>query len=134
MNKLAFTLIELLIVLVIISALVGTLVPMFRTNKVTAQIAKANTDLDAVKTASMMYHHDTGFWPPTGSNGGGLIGTPTVANWAGPYLDRWSADPWGISYMIYDTGTSRRARSYGPDKVVGGTDNIEYILTPDTSW
>lgn len=142
MRKYGFTLIELLIVLVIISVLAGALVPMFRQNKLTAQIARASADTDAIKTSAMMYHYDTGQWPPGGispgtNTGAGLIGAPTVANWAGPYLDTWSVDPWGTSYQIYDTGTSRRIRSLGPDKAIGGTGDsaadIDIIITPNTS-
>ncbi|MFH1777016.1 MAG: type II secretion system protein GspG [Candidatus Omnitrophota bacterium] len=141
-----FTLIELLIVIAIVAILAGAMVPMFRTTQLTAQQARVNADLDSIKTASMMLHHDAGAggWPAavTPDIGEGLINDSdgaggTIGNWAGPYMDEWINDPWGNAYDIYDVvgaTTSRRVRSLGADGAIGGTGanaDIDLLLTPD---
>ena len=132
MRKSGFTLIELLIVITIMAVLAGALVPMFRVNRLLAQTSKANADLDSIKTASIMYHHDTGQWPAIGSTGAGLINNDSAAGWNGPYLDDWRIDPWGTAYNIFDNGSSptrRWVRSAGP---TAGA-NITLLITPDTT-
>ena len=135
MKNKGFTLIELLIVIAIIAVLAGATVPMFRVTKLQAQQARVSADLDTIKTASLMLHNDTGKWPATGvSTGADLVAnTSAWPNWNGPYMDEWRNDPWGTAYNVYDSGIIRYVRSYGPDLVVGGTDNIQLMITPNTA-
>ena len=95
-----FTLIELLIVIAIMAVLAGAMLPMFRVNQLTAQQARVRADLDSTKTASIMYHQDTGAWPPGAVAPGLQTGAdfvtdaaPVTPNWAGPYLDQYGNDP-----------------------------------------
>lgn len=149
MKRSGFTLIELLIVVVIIGILAGALMPMFRQNRVAAQQARVRADLDAIKTASLMYHGDCGAgdWPPAGVAGIGITAVspscaaPPAGNWRGPYLDQWSNDPWNNPYRIIDVGVAPAAVvvtlwSYGADNAVGGAvgsanEDIPLRLTPD---
>ena len=135
MQRKGFTLIELLIVIAIVAVLAGAMVPMFRTTRYTAQEAKVNSELDSIKTAAIMYHQDTGQWPPIGSTGIDLADmTSTTANWAGPYIDAWRIDPWGISYQIYDNGRQRMIESWMTDTADGGTGtgtDLGILMTPD---
>jgi prepilin-type N-terminal cleavage/methylation domain-containing protein len=64
MKRKGFTLIELIIVIALIAILAGAMVPMFRSNRLEAQQAKAMAELDAIKSAALMFHADTGTWPP----------------------------------------------------------------------
>jgi len=137
--KRGFTLIELLIVIAIIVALAGALIPMFSTTKVTAQQAKVQADLDAVKSAAVMCHYDTGSWPVAGTAGAGLINSGGIANWSGPYVDRYATDPWGNPYRIID-GTAApvtiTAACYGSDNAVGGAGaatDFTLLIAPDRS-
>ena len=47
-----------------------------------------------------------------------------TSNWAGPYINRLSNDPWGNKYFYYinnDNGNeSVEVISYGADKKIGG--------------
>jgi len=101
MNKKGFSLMELIIVIVIMGILVGAMLPMFANNTTRARTAKVQSEEEAIRTAVLMYHADTGSWPATGTTGAGLMTAPTgVSNWAGPYMDQWKNDPWNNSYSI----------------------------------
>lgn len=132
MRSKGFTLIELLIVIAIVAVLAGAMVPMFRTTRREAQEAKVHAELDAIKTAAIMYHHDLGKgnWPPVSTTGVDFItdSAPTSVDWNGPYLDAWRVDPWLVSYAIYNSGgTARSVQS------TGGGASITLIITPDVS-
>ena len=142
MGTKGFTLIEMLIVIAIIAALAGALIPVMRGSKLEAQIARARSDLDAIKTASMMMHMDCGpgGWPAGSASPGTNTGAdflsdvaPANAGWGGPYLDQWKNDPWGVAYTLIDVGVVRTITSFGPDGVIGGGDNETLIMTSDTT-
>ena len=130
-----FTLIELLIVIAIVAILAGAMMPLFNITTQDAKICKAKAELDAIKSGSIMLHYDTGYWPAEANDGQDLVSDPhNLPDWDGPYIDEWYPDPWEINYQIYVvTGSDppiRKVRSWGPDTLVGGTDNIELVITP----
>lgn len=133
MKKSAFTLIEFFIVISIMVILAGIAVPMFRRNTLMARNARVLADLDTIRIAADIYHHDTGQLIPVGNTGDGLVSDNGVKGWKGPYMAVWKPDPWNVTYEIYDNGTSpvmRWVKSGGPP---GGDDNITLIICPDTS-
>ncbi|MFH1737566.1 MAG: prepilin-type N-terminal cleavage/methylation domain-containing protein [bacterium] len=67
MQKRAFTLIELLIVVAIIGILAAIAVPNFMNARVRAKISKAYSDIKALATANEMYAIDNAGWYPTES-------------------------------------------------------------------
>ena len=134
-----FTLIELILVIALIAILAGALVPIVRTSRVEAQQAKARSDLDAIKSACTLYHTDTSAWPAAGTTGAGLVATDSVANWNGPYVDEWRADPWGNPYRLINgtaTPVTLSVSTLGSDNVAGGTGaatDLIILVTPDRS-
>ncbi len=132
-NRSAFTLIEILLVVVIISALATMILPRLagRSEKAKENIAK--TDVIAnIPTALKLYELDNGNYPTTEQGLKSLITKPSTQpepqNWNGPYLDRKSlADPWGreyvykcpsshgLDYDLYSLGKSGK----DDDKVIG---------------
>jgi len=122
--KKGFTLLELLIVITILAVLAGAMLPLFKSSKQDAQDAVTMADLDAIKSAAVMYRYDTTTWPLAGTTGAGTCltstgaGCPTAAGgWNGPYLTDWMNDSWGNPYRLYVTaGNMLYAQSSGPDK------------------
>jgi general secretion pathway protein G len=147
MKRGGFSLIELIIVIALIAILAGAMVPLFRTSRLEAQQAKVAAELDALKSAAMMFHNDTGAWPPGAAapgrqDGSGFITNtnPATANWNGPYLDAWRADPWGNNYRLIEVTaggiTNLSVVTYGADNAAGGAGanaDITLLITADRS-
>ena len=127
-----FTLIEMIVVVAIIVALAGILVPIVTNELDDAKKATAQATVNRVATAVTQYIKDTAY-PPTGKNGKSSYhylytagttpssnkfasgGSTTVenflarnkygtANWKGPYLQEIGADPWGCRYLVNTHG------------------------------
>lgn len=157
MNKKGFSLMELILVIVIMGILVGAMLPMFSSNTARAREAKAKSEMDAIKSAVLMYRTDTGAWPVAASanndTGAGLIATDSVANWNGPYMDAWGNDPWASTtvatpYVIRSGAASAPIRvfTYGADRTynnkcsatcvcdtagANATDDLCLVITPN---
>jgi general secretion pathway protein G len=123
----AFTLVELLLVLVILGILAAIVIPRFSGRTEQAKEQAAKTQLSTFRTALDAFEVDNGYYPK-GKNGlQDLIQAPREAqNWRGPYLqtDRIPPDPWGNEYIYECPGrhnpTSYDVSSAGPP----GGDNV----------
>src|SRR5678815_2945692 len=96
----AFTLVEMLLVLVILAVLAAIVIPKFSGRSQQAKETAAKTQIKAFELALDAFEVDTGAYPG-GSNGlNSLIDQPNGAqNWKGPYLKQGiPADPWGNPY------------------------------------
>ncbi|MCF7887455.1 MAG: type II secretion system major pseudopilin GspG [Candidatus Omnitrophica bacterium] len=125
-TKHAFTLIELMLVVIIIGALAAMIVPRMAGRSQQAKISIAEADVGAnIPTALDMYELDNQTYPSTEQGLGALSskpsGTPRASNWQGPYLRKTPVDPWGTSYQYrYPSdhqGVDFDLFSYGPDMV-----------------
>lgn len=130
--KKAFTLIELLLVVVILSILVSMVVPRLVGRSEQARVAAAKTDiLSNIATALELYEMDNGVFPTTEQGLNALrsepSSSPAPTNWNGPYVKRTPKDPWGREYM-YKSDAEHNSDydlySLGPDGVEGGGDDI----------
>jgi general secretion pathway protein G len=103
----AFTLLELLIVLLIIGLLAAFVGPKYfgQIGKSQAQVAKAQ--IEAFDKALDQYRLDTGKYPTTAQGLDALFAAPAnEANWKGPYLKKAvPLDPWGNRYQYTSPGT-----------------------------
>ena len=129
----AFTLIELLLVLVILGILAAIVVPKFSGRTEQARITAAHSQIATFGTALDAYEVDTGSYPK-GKNGlNSLVQQPgDVQNWRGPYLKNdIPLDPWGHPYIYECPGRHNPSgydvSSMGPD---GRADNEDDI----TNW
>ena len=125
----AFTLIELLLVLVILGILAAIVVPKFSGRTEQARMTAAQSQIATFGTALDAFEVDNGYYPK-GKNGlQDLITAPRDAtNWRGPYLQAESVpkDPWNNDYIYENPGrhntTSYDLSSMGPpgeDMVIG---------------
>ena len=126
----AFTLIEMLLVLVILGIVAGIVVPKFSGKTEQARNAAARADISNLGTALDAYEVDLGTYP-RGKNGlQDLLQSPRDASsWKGPYIkDQIPNDPWGHPYIYESPGKHSNSgydlMSMGPDGRVGGDDDI----------
>src|SRR3954463_11031667 len=94
----AFTLIELLLVLVIISLLAAVVVPKLVGRTEDAKIKSTRGSINGIKTALGVFEVDTGRFPTTEEGLRALVEPPgNLQNWKGPYVDAQNiaADAWG---------------------------------------
>ena len=126
----AFTLIELLLVLVILGILAAIVVPKFSGRTEQARQTAALSQISTFGTALDAFEVDNGYYPK-GKNGLlDLVQMPRDSqNWKGPYLKgSIPLDPWGRPY-IYECPGKQNPSSYdlmsvGPDGRSGTEDDI----------
>lgn len=102
--KKAFTLIELMLVVIIIGVLSAMVVPRLAGRSEQARIQAAKTDISSsIPLALDLYEMDMGQFPDTLEN---LRTRPSAGaeNWRGPYLKKKPIDPWGKPYIYRAPG------------------------------
>ena len=126
----AFTLIELLLVLVILAALAAVVVPKFTKRSEQARITAARTDIANLEVALDAFEIDTGRYPTTEEALNALVEKPAdLKGWLRPYIKRGvPKDPWGNPYVYEQPGQHNEdgydLHSFGPDGKDGGDDDI----------
>jgi prepilin-type N-terminal cleavage/methylation domain-containing protein len=134
--KKAFTLMELLVVVLILGLLATVAVGVFTTQVERARYAAARTTIAAIELAATRYQLDVGEFPPSGSinpvtsafefegNGfmyhaltrsmSGNTSSPANARWQGPYLDVKKLNLGNLNGMVVDDlATSVTALQFG---------------------
>lgn len=141
MNKreYGFTLIEIMVVVVIISVLIGLVAPNILGRVDEARVTAAQADIATLEQALEMYKLDNHRYPSTDQGLQALIekpgGSPEPKKWnpAG-YLKKLPLDPWGNDYQylspgsvgpfdIYSFGADSREGGEGYDADVGNWDS-----------
>ena len=107
-NK-GFTLIELMLVVIIISALAAMVLPRLAGRSEQARMAAAKADVTAnIATGLKLYELDTGGFPTSSEGLNALLSkTSGSNNWNGPYLEKTPTDPWGRTYEYRSPGEHR---------------------------
>ena len=123
----AFTLVEILLVVVIIGILAALVIPKIAGSSERARVTAAYTDINSgIKTALGQYEVDNGFYPKSLQDL--LVQPGNARNWHGPYLDKLPMDPWGNPYIYYFPGKhvpgSYDLLSAGADGKEGTDDDI----------
>lgn len=120
----AFTLLELLVVMVIIGLLAGFVAPRYFGQIGKSEVKVARAQIDALEKALDQYRLDTGRYPSSEEGLVSLVAQPSgAAKWAGPYLRKdVPLDPWGRPYVYRFPGEQRDfdVMSYGRDGKPGG--------------
>lgn len=132
-KKVAFTLVELMLVVVILGILVAMVVPRLAGRSEQARMAAARSDIEASIAVGLdLYELDNGTYPTTEQGLEALMrkstSSPIPSNWNGPYLKKMPKDPWGRPYVYRSPGTHNVKDydlfSYGKDGVEGGGDDV----------
>lgn len=128
----AFTLIELLLVLVILGILAAIVVPKFAGRTDDARNAAAKTQIAGFSTSLDAYEVDTGSYPKGSEGLFDLVQAPSdVQGWKGPYMKEVPVDPWGKPYVYVSPGRNNPS-SY--DIYSLGTDGREGTEDDITNW
>ena len=127
----AFTLIEVMIVIVIIGMIAGMVGPALMKNLSKAKREAAKTQINLLKNACKDYYLDLSEYPRSLDD---LVTSTGNTKWDGPYLDpaKVPVDPWGEAYQYDNPGRHGDIDiySHGEDKASGGEGKNADI----TSW
>lgn len=128
----AFTLIEMLLVVVIIGVLAAIVIPKIAGRGEDARIQATRAQITGFGTALDMFEVDNGYYPKGKDGLRDLLQAPRDAqNWKGPYLKdviEVPLDPWSHPY-IYECPGKHNTSGYeissaGPDGRAGNEDDI----------
>ena len=129
-SRRAFTLVELLLVLVILGILAALVLPKFTGRTEQARTTAAQTQISTFGTALDAFEVDTGTYPRGQDGLAQLISQPgDTPNWRGPYLKSdIPLDPWGHA-SAYEFPGRVNPRGYdivsmGPDGQAGTQDDV----------
>lgn len=128
----AFTLVEMLLVLVILATLAAIVYPKLAGRSEQARTTAAATQISSFSTALDAFEVDNGYYPKGKSGLMDLVQQPRDAqNWRGPYLKDLPKDPWGNEYSYESPGrmnpSSYDLISPGPDGKIGNEDDISNV-------
>ena len=130
----AFTLLELLVVMVILGLLAAYVAPRYFGQVGKSEMRMARAQVEALAKALDHYRLDMGRYPTTEEGLAALRANPgNNPKWTGPYLQKdVPLDPWGNPYVYRFPGEHGDFDliSYGKDGRPGGTGEAEDI----TSW
>jgi len=121
----AFTLIEMLVVVLILAILAALIVPRVVNRTSDAKISKAKSDIATLSSLLQQYRVDNDKFPDTEQGLVALRVQPNDAgNWKGPYTSKdIPPDPWGNEYSYESPGPDGQDYliiSYGADGAPGG--------------
>jgi general secretion pathway protein G len=122
-RRAAFTLLEVLLVLLIIGLLVGMVAPYMFGVQDRAKIDTARGQIGLIQSACDLFRLHMNDYPASLQQ---LIENPqTGSKWAGPYMEKLPKDPWNNDY-VYEpvTGAKPRIYSMGPDGQAGSADDV----------
>ncbi len=131
-----YTLLELLVVLVILTLIIGIAGPMVLRQFGTAKTNTANVEVNRLMTNLQFYKVDVGSFPSDELGLDALLNRPDGENtWQGPYVGKESQlfDPWGNKYLYRSSndGDTAEVYSLGADGVEGGDDEDADISSND---
>ncbi|HIM94748.1 MAG TPA: type II secretion system protein GspG [Campylobacterales bacterium] len=133
--KKAFSLIELLVVILILGLLVGLVAPKVIGQGAEAQRKLACTQMASIKQGLKMFKLDNGSYPETDEGIEALVANPDADKYpnysSSPYLEKVAKDSWGTPLIYIKDGSEFKLISFGTDKKEGGDDDGRDIIFPD---
>ena len=136
----AFTLLEIMMVVMIIALLAGAAIFAMKDQFSVAGDAKVKGDINAFKVGLMTYRAKFGFLPSTEQGLNALVkkpdSEPRPRGAYAPFMNEIPKDPWGMEYM-YEYPARRGGDEYdiysaGPNRKPGDNDDIGNWKPADT--
>jgi general secretion pathway protein G len=101
----AFTMIELLIIMIILGLLASLVAPKLIQKVGSSKVKTARTQISMLETALDAYRLDLGRYPSTEEGLKALVEKIESPGWDGPYLRKqMPLDPWGREYQYRSPG------------------------------
>ena len=125
----AFTLIEIMVVVIILGVLAATIIPKFMGTTHEAKVSAAKSHVAELESALERFYVNMDRYPTTEEGLKLLVEPPTGndKNWKGPYIKQLRSDPWGNQYQYRAPGVHHTTGfdlwSRGADGVDGGEGN-----------
>lgn len=123
----AFTLIELMIVVVILGLLATIVMPKILDRPEQARRMKAKVEIRNIQSALALFKTDTGRFPTTSEGLEILVSGQGIRGYSSDgYLDKVPLDPWGNEYIYISPGVHNKdydLQSFGRDGEDGGTED-----------
>jgi len=128
----AFTLLEIMLVVMIIALLAGSAIYLMRGNVDQAKEVRANSDVQAIQTQLQFYEVQNGSLPSTEQGLKALVerpsGEPQPRKWR-QLMPELPLDPWGTPYQYRNPSVRSKRDSYdvfscGKDKKPDNDDDI----------
>jgi len=106
----AFTLIELLLVMVILAILAAVIVPKFTGRTEQARTTRAVSDIANLNTALTAFETDNGRFPTSAEGLQALVEKPSgdLPNWKTSYIAKLPMDPWEHPYVYRCPGNNNK--------------------------
>lgn len=133
-SRRAFTLIEMLVVILILAILAALIIPRLIGRTSDAKIAKSKADIATVSSLLQQYRLDNDRYPTTEEGLNALRVKPSSARaWKGPYITKdIPMDAWGNPYVYQSPGPDGQdflVTSYGADGAPGGEGDASDITS-----
>ena len=125
----AFTLVEMLLVLVILATLAAIVIPKMAGRSQQAKVTAAASQISSIEMALDAFEVDNGYYPKTGALSELVDAPANATGWKGPYLKKGvPLDPWQHDY-VYEYPGKHTQNGYdlaspGPDGRMGTDDDL----------
>jgi general secretion pathway protein G len=122
----AFTLIEIMVVVVILGVLAATIIPQFIGTTHDAKVSAAKSHVAELEAALERFNTHMDRYPTSEESLKVLVEKPSgeAQAWRGPYIKQLRSDPWGQPYQYRFPGTRHPTSfdlwSRGADQADGG--------------
>ena len=130
--RLAFSLLELLIVIVILGGLAAVVAPGLMNSADKAKRDTVCLKMNDLKKRLDMFKLDNGVYPDTEEGFEALVQNPDEDKYPNyppkPYLKKIPKDSWKTPFVYINKGDDVEIISFGADRKEGGLDNAKDIL------